>query len=218
MSESQAKTVTVKLNVDVPEERRRLLAFDTLLLTMQQEGLIPRPSTHFEDVRAFHDKFELMRADRPRHLTRRKLKERLEFMLEELQEFAADSGLEIVEEHIPAGDEPAGRRLVVRESGYNDQHLDGQADALVDIVYVALGTAVMLGLPWQELWNDVQRANMSKVRGVTKRGHAVDVTKPEGWIGPKGDVILRAHGYQREQYTMNGTWAESIEEEACHDD
>ena len=44
----------------------------------------------------------------------------------------------------------------------------GIADALVDIVYVAIGTAVMMGLPWNELWRDVQRANMAKVPGATK--------------------------------------------------
>ena len=37
-------------------------------------------------------------------------------------------------------------------------------DALIDLTYVAMGTAYMMGLPWQDLWDEVQRANMSKVR------------------------------------------------------
>jgi len=70
--------------------------------------------------------------------------------------------------------------------------LAGQADALVDLVYVALGFANLLGLgpAWQELWDDVQRANWSKERGVGKRGHAHDVVKPPGWVGPRTEQIL----------------------------
>lgn len=76
-----------------------------------------------------------------------------------------------------------------------DGDLVGQADALVDIVYVALDAAIRLGLPWQELWDDVQRVNMTKVRGITHRGHALDVKKPDGWEGPKTAEILALAGY-----------------------
>src|SRR5690606_15968618 len=68
--------------------------------------------------------------------------------------------------------------------------LAGAADALIDLVVVAMGTAVMMGLPWELLWDDVQRANMSKVRGVTSRGVGADLMKPEGWEAPKTDEIL----------------------------
>jgi len=68
--------------------------------------------------------------------------------------------------------------------------LEAQADALVDLVYVALGTVAILGLPWRELWDDVHRANMSKERGMGKRGIANDVVKPAGWVGPKTRQIL----------------------------
>jgi predicted HAD superfamily Cof-like phosphohydrolase len=34
---------------------------------------------------------------------------------------------------------------------------------LVDLVYVALGAAVSLGLPFEEAFNEVQRSNMSKL-------------------------------------------------------
>ena len=125
--------------------------------------------SHFDDVKSFHQKFGLLVSEQPTHLTRRKLRERVECLQEELEEFmlAVDS-----------------------------QSLPEQADALIDLVYFALGTAVMMGLPWDELWADVQRANMSKVRGETKRGHKVDVTKPVGWVAPQGHGILARHGYQ----------------------
>lgn len=148
-------------------------------------------SKEFRNVSDFHKKFGLLNFDKPGLLTRRKLKERVEFLLEELTEFAHAAGLEFTREH----DEGIGG---LDTSVFDDscsQDLAEQADALVDIVYVALGTAVMLGLPWDWLWDDVQRANMEKVRGVTKRGHAVDVTKPPGWLGPQGTRILNIAGY-----------------------
>lgn len=125
-------------------------------------------SKEFRDVRAFSEKFGLLHHDTPGHLTGRKLVERVEFLSEELTEFI---------------DACAG------------QSLAGQADALVDLVYVAMGTAVMLGLPWDELWDDVQRANMEKERGVGKRGHLVDLVKPKGWRPPYTKEILMSHGY-----------------------
>lgn len=77
-----------------------------------------------------------------------------------------------------------------------DNDLPGIADALVDLVVFAKGTAVQLGLPWAALFDDVMRANMAKVRGVGKRGHKVDLVKPEGWQGPETEEILRTYGWK----------------------
>lgn len=136
-----------------------------------------------QDVKDFHQKFGLIVNDRPVRLTKRKLIERIQFMQEELDEFAAAAGIGYSSETL--GLVPTNQ----------EQSLAGQADALVDLVYVAYGTAVMLGLPWNELWDDVHRANMAKVRGTTHRGHAVDVTKPEGWQPPMTEQILDQAGY-----------------------
>ena len=124
----------------------------------------------FNDVKEFAKKFGHLAHDKPVHLTKRKLRERIDFLQEELDEF---------------------------KKAVEDQDLEEQADALVDLVYVALGTAVMLGLPWYDLWDDVHRANMAKRRGVGPRGHLVDCIKPVGWEPPKTLEILRASGYQR---------------------
>lgn len=134
-------------------------------------------SSNFSDVFEFHAKYNLLHHEFPVHLTTSKLKERIQFMQEELDEF---------------------KDAAIR------QDLADQADALVDLVYVAMGTAVMLGLPWQALWDEVQRANMDKVRGVTKRGHPVDVTKPPGWIPPQINDILYAHYYDPEDWGACG--------------
>lgn len=139
-----------------------------------------------EDVRAFHRKFGLLNPNVPVHLTRKKLAERANFMLEELKEFADAAGLTFdpdCAEFVP--------RILDR-----DQNLPLQADALVDLVYVALGTAVQMDLPWRELWDDVQRANMQKVRGESDRAY-IDVIKPSGWVPPKTDDILARAGYDR---------------------
>jgi hypothetical protein len=34
----------------------------------------------------------------------------------------------------------------------------------------------------------VQKANMAKVPGVTKRGMPNDAMKPEGWVGPEAEI------------------------------
>lgn len=141
-------------------------------------------SKEFGDVLAFHRKFGLLNFEKPGHLTTGKLRERIEFLREEFEEFIEGCGMVIDEDG-----------CLLTAHGEPRQDLAKQADALVDLVYVAMGTAVMMGLPWDWLWNDVQRANLSKERGMTKRGHAVDVTKPPGWQGPETQRILDIAGY-----------------------
>lgn len=141
-----------------------------------------------EDVKAFHQKFGMIVSDTPGHLTIRKLLERIECMREELSEF---------------------------EAAVHMQDLAAQFDALLDLVYFAKGTAVQLGLPWEDGWDEVQRANMDKVRGVTKRGHAVDCVKPDGWRAPDHAPALEAAGYCREDWEHTVC---RIDETRCRDD
>jgi predicted HAD superfamily Cof-like phosphohydrolase len=125
-------------------------------------------SKELEDVKAFNRRFNLLLGCVPGHLAPTKMAARLEFLQEELDELK-------------------------RAAAAND--LTEQADALVDLVYVTLGTVAMLGLPWEELWDEVQRTNMAKVRGPTKRGHSYDVTKPPGWEPPRLAEVLKRNGY-----------------------
>lgn len=64
-------------------------------------------------------------------------------------------------------------------------------DALVDIVYVAIGTARMCGFDFNKHWEEVHKCNMKKVRGVSKRGHDFDVCKPLGWQEPNHKSIYQ---------------------------
>lgn len=81
---------------------------------------------------------------------------------------------------------------------YNDRDLAKVLDALVDLVYVALGTAHLFGLPFNEAWAAVQRANLQKERAASasdprsKRGHQLDVVKPAGWQPPDIGAVIRA--------------------------
>jgi predicted HAD superfamily Cof-like phosphohydrolase len=71
-----------------------------------------------------------------------------------------------------------------------------QLDALVDLVYVALGTAYLHGFDFREAWRRVHRANMSKVlanpEGDTRSHRDVkyDIVKPEGWVPPNHDDLV----------------------------
>jgi predicted HAD superfamily Cof-like phosphohydrolase len=65
------------------------------------------------------------------------------------------------------------------------------ADALADLVYVALGAAHHMGLPMDRIFDAVHDANMSKSPGSTKRrGLGQDAAKPSDWVGPEGVISL----------------------------
>lgn len=60
-------------------------------------------------------------------------------------------------------------------------------DALVDLVYFAIGTSVLEGYDFNAHWAAVHEANMTKVPGVKPTrpdSEGVDMIKPPGWIGP----------------------------------
>jgi predicted HAD superfamily Cof-like phosphohydrolase len=121
----------------------------------------PMPSM-FDDVKEFHNKvLGVAPEGLPSLVSTEYVMERMRFLLEEVTEF---------------GDAAMTADMV------------GTADALADIIYVALGTAYMMGLPFQEIWDHVHRANMQKVKGVTKRGNDIDAVKPEGWIAPEAGI------------------------------
>jgi len=119
------------------------------------------------DVCSFHEQFEIPQNELPGFLPDTLMQYRMKFLAEELEEF-----------HV----------------AYKDGEIIKAFDALIDIVYVALGTAWMMNLPWEGGWSHVQAANMLKERAATadesKRGVEVDVVKPAGWIAP--DELLRA--------------------------
>jgi predicted HAD superfamily Cof-like phosphohydrolase len=59
------------------------------------------------------------------------------------------------------------------------------ADALADIDYVTIGTAIQFGIPHEKVWNTVQDSNMAKFPGgVAIRDVNGKIQKPPGWKPP----------------------------------
>jgi predicted HAD superfamily Cof-like phosphohydrolase len=125
------------------------------------EKLAPQETNMVEDIEAFHKKFRLSYTGKPRALTKGMSDFRVGFMEEELDEY---------------------------KHAVKKKDLEGQFDALIDLIYVALGTAYIQGFDFEEGWRRVQEANMSKMRvenaADSKRKSSYDVIKPEGWTPP----------------------------------
>lgn len=71
------------------------------------------------------------------------------------------------------------------QDAVDNEDMVGMADALVDLIYFAYGFGYQMGFPMDDIWDVVHAANMTKVRGLTKRGVEGDAAKPEGWRDPK---------------------------------
>lgn len=129
------------------------------LVTTVQAG---RAHVELEDVRAFHEKMMVPMSPKPALLDLDGFNYRFKFLQEELDELG---------------------------EGFEEGDLDKVADSLADLVYVAVGTALMMGIPWQSVWARVQRANMTKRLAKpdgsdSKRGNPLDVIKPEDFVAP----------------------------------
>lgn len=126
---------------------------------------IEKKTKFTKDIETFHARFKLPPLKKPGFLDKDYQQFRQKFLQEELDEY----NIAVVN-----GD------------------LVKALDALVDLVYVALGTAYLQKLPFDQAWNAVQMANMTKKRvkstDESKRGSSYDVVKPEGWTAP--DVII----------------------------
>jgi predicted HAD superfamily Cof-like phosphohydrolase len=123
--------------------------------------------TNFEMVGEFRKAMQLPIGATPAFLTSAETSYFARFILEELSEY-----LRAVEEG----------------------HLVDAADALVDLVYVAMGCAHAMGMPFDKLFDIVHQSNMRKepanayIRSV--RGSQYDVVKPIGWVGPECEMQL----------------------------
>lgn len=81
-----------------------------------------------------------------------------------------------------------------------------QADAMIDLMYFALGTLVEIGVQPAQLFEIVQNANMSKLWADGKPRYderTGKILKPEGWVDPhealKEEVERQLNEYSREQ-------------------
>ena len=62
------------------------------------------------------------------------------------------------------------------------------ADALADMIYIIVGTALEFGIPLDRVWDEVQRSNMAKVdpeTGRVEKRADGKVVKPVNWTPPR---------------------------------
>lgn len=129
--------------------------------------------TIFEQVGEFRKAMGLPISNQPQLLTPAETSYFARFIMEELSEY-----------------------LRANEEGL----LTNAADAIVDLVYVSLGCAHAMGLPFDELFQVVHKANMAKqpandyIRSM--RGSQYDVVKPIGWVPPEEEMsqIIKRRG------------------------
>lgn len=107
-------------------------------------------------VREFHIRFNHPCGGTPQKLDSSRAEKRYKWMLEELDEF------------IEAED------------------MTEQADAMIDVIYFALGTLVEMGIMPDELFEIVHAANMDKLWEDGKPHYSVDgkTIKPANWEDP----------------------------------
>lgn len=116
-------------------------------------------NAEWEKVRAFQKAMEQPFRDTPAKMTRRRRAKRCSWMKEELMEFRMAA--EVTE----------------------------QVDALIDLIYLALGSLVEMGVKPDIPFNLVHQANMAKLWG-DGRPRLVDgkVKKPRGWKAPDDEI------------------------------
>lgn len=113
--------------------------------------------TVLEMVAEFHEQFQIDYKGPPRLLPVGLATDRVNFMNEELDEYY---------------------------KAYVHGNLEGMLDALVDLVYVAVGTAHLHGLDFDEAFRRVHLANKRKARDTKLMNGKEGIIKPEGWEPP----------------------------------
>jgi hypothetical protein len=92
------------------------------------------------------------------------------------------------------------KNIALYEQAHVDSHEPLTRSALTGLYQSVMMCASDMGCTaemWDEMWTDVQRANMSKERALkasdSKRGSVWDVVKPAGWVPPNTDGILNKY-------------------------
>ena len=113
-------------------------------------------NNEWQMVKEFHEKFMHDVSDTPIMLTREQTEKRYKWMLEEINEFK--DAKDIVE----------------------------QTDAIIDLIYFALGTLAMMGVKPAAPFEIVQNANMAKLWEDGKPRYNSDgkIIKPANWVDP----------------------------------
>jgi len=77
------------------------------------------------------------------------------------------------------------------KQAHDEGDITGAIDGLLDLIYVALGRLLEMGVPPGPTFEEVHTANMTKKRGQTKRsGILYDAVKPPTWKPPEFQWLL----------------------------
>lgn len=162
-----------------------------------------RPFDPVGDVQQFHEKNALDYTGKPRALPFDLTQFRLKFKRQEVGEYEqhADSAMNELDKLTGP---PS---LAVGELAFNESLFIGELaqslDALVDLVYVTLGTAHLQGFDFRRAWKRVHVANMSKVRveGAARTAEErmkLKMVKPPGWVPPDHRDLVCDHAHSTE--------------------
>lgn len=77
--------------------------------------------------------------------------------------------------------------------GVDERDLVEVADALADLMYFVIGTALYYGIDLEAVFTEVHRSNMAKLQpdGSVSRREDGKVLKPDGWTPPDVAAVLR---------------------------
>jgi predicted HAD superfamily Cof-like phosphohydrolase len=133
----------------------------------------------FEKVKEFHLTFNHRCPEKPTMLPAERLEKRYNWMLEELDELRKADSIH------------------------------DQADAVIDLMYFALGTLVEMGVRPEPLFNIVHAANMSKVWPDGKVHYADDgkVIKHSSWRPPEPQLVREI---ERQIKELNGHQLQAV--------
>jgi len=120
-----------------------------------------------KDVLEFHKKFDCEIGDKPKFSDEKTMKLRLALIKEEIDELT---------------------------EAYDEDDLSSFMDAIADSIYVLLGTAISVGVDLKPIWDEVQRTNMAKVPGNSRKDGKV--LKPDNWTPPDIDALLKEQGWE----------------------
>jgi len=133
----------------------------------------------FEKVREFHRAFDHRCPDGPTLLTEERVQKRYNWMLEELDELRKADSIH------------------------------DQADAVIDLMYFALGTLVEMGVKPEPLFKIVHEANMNKLWPDGKVHYAPDgkVIKHPSWRPPEPQLMREI---ERQIKELNGHHLQAV--------
>ncbi len=136
-----------------------------------------------EDVREFHEACETVDPEEPTWPSYEKRSLRYNLLAEEFNELFT----EVLPEDCLFSWE------VLPYIKGSQEHLAALAKEIVDVIYVAIGTAISCGIPLDKVWAEVHASNMAKVdpaTGMVRRRDDGKILKPEGWQRPDVKKVM----------------------------